>query len=179
MTGHVYKKKPSDEDERVIMRDGDASSSATSESDHAETRKQHRTSRQILLALVTSLKFQIAVVVVTVVCALLVIAELLIDLRIFGLDLANDRQVAKGLYCAYVALLGLFVLENVVKVALMGLAFFQQKLEMFDFVVVILSFSLVVGLAGKDKSADGLGLLVMLRLWRVTRILSSKKRNLL
>lgn len=60
MTGHVYKKKrpAGAEEERVIMHEGDASSSVTSESDHSDPSRA-RSFRHKLDILVHSTKFQV------------------------------------------------------------------------------------------------------------------------
>lgn len=54
----------------------------------------------------------------------------------------------------------------------MGLKFFKHKMEVFDGIVVIVSFSLDVAFSGEEGAVDGVSLIVLLRLWRVTRIVN-------
>jgi len=39
-------------------------------------------------------------------------------------------------------------------------------------VVVVVAFSLILAFGGKENSADSAGLLVILRLWRVSKIIN-------
>lgn len=59
------------------------------------------------------------------------------------------------------------------KMLAMGIRLFKHRMEMFDFVVILLAFSLGLAFGGRENSADGIGLLIILRLWRVTKILNS------
>ena len=47
-------------------------------------------------------------------------------------------------------------------------------MEVFDALVVITSFALDIVYANKEGATSGLGLLIILRLWRVVRILNGK-----
>lgn len=103
---------------------------------------------------------------------LIVIVELFINLRIFELGQQNSSASAI-LHFINITILGLFVLEMGIKALAMGIRFFKHRMEMFDFVVVLLAFSLGLAFGGRENSADGIGLLIILRLWRVTKILNS------
>lgn len=66
----------------------------------------------------------------------------------------------------------MFLLETVVKVCAFGLAFLRLGWEIFDAVVVLVAFTLDVLLQHSHSSANGFGLVIILRLWRVARILN-------
>lgn len=51
-------------------------------------------------------------------------------------------------------------------------SFFQHKLELFDAIIVIVSFVLDILFMHHEGPESGAGLLIVLRLWRVTRILN-------
>lgn len=116
---------------------------------------------------------QVFVVALVIFNCLVVIIELLINLRIFELGQQNNSASAI-LHFINITILGLFVLEMGIKMLAMGLRFFKHRMEMFDFVVILLAFSLGLAFGGRENSADGIGLLIILRLWRVTKILNSE-----
>ena len=66
----------------------------------------------------------------------------------------------------------MFLVEIVVKLYAYRLDFIKQKLEMFDAIIVITSFVLDIVFRNHEGPESGAGLLVILRLWRVTRILN-------
>ncbi|KAH9377031.1 hypothetical protein HPB48_010235 [Haemaphysalis longicornis] len=69
-------------------------------------------------------------------------------------------------------ILSLFLVEIVVKLYAYRLRFFSHKLEVFDAVVVIISFALDVAFRDPESAANGAGLIIVLRLWRVARLLN-------
>uniref|UniRef100_A0A914WIU2 Voltage-gated hydrogen channel 1 n=1 Tax=Plectus sambesii TaxID=2011161 RepID=A0A914WIU2_9BILA len=186
MTGHVYKKKrPPDgeptEEERVIMHEGDASSSSgTSDVDRTSESNTPprflsptgRLRQRVDLAL-HSTKAQVFIVSLVVCNCLVAIVGLLIDLRIFELSGEHDQVVSRVFSYANVAFLGLFVCEMVFKVSVWGMRFFKHRMELFDAVVVLLALALALANFGREPAFEGAALLIMLRLWRVTKILNS------
>lgn len=73
------------------------------------------------------------------------------------------------------ALLTFFMVELAGKLFAYQLEFFHHKFEVFDGLVVIVSFILdIVYITSKD-AFDGMGLLILLRLWRVARIVNGEK----
>ncbi len=78
-------------------------------------------------------------------------------------------------FVVYSGILSLFMIEIMVKLWAFRLDFFRSKLEVFDALVVIISFCLDIAFLGHGEGVNaGVGLLVVLRLWRVTRILNGK-----
>lgn len=55
------------------------------------------------------------------------------------------------------------------------LEFFMHKFEIFDGLVVIVSFVLDIVFISHEDVSDGMGLLILLRLWRVARIVNGEK----
>ena len=164
--------KLQDDLEKVIEKE-DSNSSITTDSD--EKQEFHNLRERVSFILHTN-KFHIIVVALVVLDSLLVIAELLLDMNIIqvsehkgGSDLAP-----KILHYSSLAILSVFIVEIFVKLYAFRLSFFRHKMEMFDAVVVLVSFILDIIFRNKEGPESGAGLLVVLRLWRVTRILNGK-----
>ena len=162
-------KKISDDMERVIEKD-DSNSSVTTESDEGKGIK--RTCRERLCHLLHTNKFQICIVCLVIFDCLLVIAELLIDLRIF--ETGSHSVIPSILHYMSIGILSIFIVEIFVKLYAFRLDFFRQKLEVFDAIVVFVAFGLDVAYASKEGLESGVGLIVILRLWRITRILNGE-----
>ncbi|XP_065836788.1 voltage-gated hydrogen channel 1-like [Oscarella lobularis] len=79
---------------------------------------------------------------------------------------------AEGMHVCGLIVLSLFLVEIILKLYCMDISFFKHKLEVFDAIVVIVSFALDVAYSGNEDAWDGVGLLILLRLWRVTRIIN-------
>ncbi|XP_074640405.1 voltage-gated hydrogen channel 1-like [Tubulanus polymorphus] len=159
-------KKLSDDLERVIEKE-ETSSSVTSDSDET---KEPVTCRSKLQHVLHTNKFQIGVVVLVIIDCLLVIGELLIELEVFALNGHSD--VPHVLHYMSIAILSIFMIELLVKVYAFRLEFFKQKLEVFDGIIVIVSFVLDIVFIKKEGITEAIGLIILLRLWRVARILN-------
>ncbi|KAA8589192.1 hypothetical protein FQN60_010537 [Etheostoma spectabile] len=70
------------------------------------------------------------------------------------------------------ALLTFFIVELLGKLFAYRLEFFQHKFEVFDGLVVVLSFVLDIVFIFHEDQFVGTGLLILLRLWRVARIIN-------
>ncbi|CAB1353941.1 unnamed protein product [Coregonus sp. 'balchen'] len=70
------------------------------------------------------------------------------------------------------ALLTFFMVELAGKLFAYRLEFFHHKFEVFDGLVVIVSFILDIVYIASEDAFDGMGLLILLRLWRVARIVN-------
>ncbi|XP_019617216.1 PREDICTED: voltage-gated hydrogen channel 1-like [Branchiostoma belcheri] len=170
------------------------SSDATSSSGNAEP----KTFREKLLHVLHSTEFQVAVVILVIVDCILVVFELLIDLG--GIKLCEeavraecesagttatmtpaeeaekeaecDHPAPEILHYMSIAILTIFLIEIMFKVYAYQKDYLKHKMELFDAVVVIISFCFDVAYANHEDAFDGIGLLVVLRLWRVTRIIN-------
>ncbi|XP_014668027.1 PREDICTED: voltage-gated hydrogen channel 1-like [Priapulus caudatus] len=170
-------KKVSEDLEKVIVRD-DATSMSTVESEEDNFRTRMPLHDRVN-ALIHGQRFQIFIVVLVIIDVLLVIAELLVDLKVFEMEPgdsgedASESAIGEVLHYASLAILSLFMVEIVVKLYAMRLSFFKHKLEMFDAVVVVVAFSLDIAFTtNKGGAVNGLNLLVILRLWRIARIVN-------
>lgn len=161
-------KKLGDDLERVIEKD-DSNSSVTTETEEA-SKVAPPTCRSQLQHLLHTNKFQIGVVCLVIVDCLLVIAELLIDIRVFQLH--EESPIPQVLHYMSIGILSVFLVEIIIKIYAFRLEFFKQKLEVFDAIIVIVSFALDVAFAKMEGIQSGIGLLIMFRLWRVARILN-------
>lgn len=143
--------------------------------------------------------FQVMVVCLVVLDAIFVLAELLIDLAIIKLEHGHLAPEVRGFcpllsnfpvtdttlcsdatsWCSSqifhylsLALLTFFMVELVGKLYAYRMEFFEHKFEVFDAVVVVISFVLDIVFIFHEDVSDGVGLLILLRLWRVARIIN-------
>ena len=165
-------RKIGDDLEKVIEKD-DSNSSVTTDSE--EGKQNLRTTREKIAHVMHSNKFQIGVIILVIIDCLLVISELLIDLGIVGDH--KHSVVPKVLHYMSIGILAVFMVELAVKIYAMGLDFFRHKMEVFDGIVVVVSFGLDVAFANEENIKGSVGLLIILRLWRVTRVLNGKLKE--
>ncbi|XP_061692090.1 voltage-gated hydrogen channel 1 isoform X2 [Syngnathoides biaculeatus] len=128
------------------------------------------TFRDSLKRLYSSARFQVLVVCLVVLDAIFVLAELLVDLSIIQLE--HGHVAPEVFHYLSLALLTFFMVELAGKLFAYRLEFFQHRFEVFDALVVILSFVLDIVFIFHDDIFDGMGLLILLRLWRVARIIN-------
>lgn len=162
--------KLQDDLEKVIEKE-DSNSSITTDSDD---KQEFRNLRDRLVYILHTNKFHIIVVALVVLDSLLVIAELLLDMNIIQVsEHKGDGDLApRILHYSSLAILSVFIVEIFVKLYAFRLSFFRHKMELFDAFIVIISFVLDIIFRNKEGPESGAGLLVVLRLWRVTRILN-------
>lgn len=128
------------------------------------------TFRGSLRNLFSSDKFQIAVVILVILDAVFVLCELLIDLSIIKAD--AGKIAPQVFHYLSLVLLTFFMVELAGKLYAYRLEFFHHKFEVFDAVVVVVSFVLDIVYVSSEDAFDGMGLLILLRLWRVARIVN-------
>ncbi|KAJ8379514.1 hypothetical protein SKAU_G00002920 [Synaphobranchus kaupii] len=115
-------------------------------------------------------KFQIFVVCLVILDAVFVLCELLMDLSIIKPD---EKHIAPHVFhYLSLALLTFFMVELAGKIFAYQLQFFKHKFEVLDGVVVIASFVLDIVYASNEHAFNATGLLILLRLWRVARIIN-------
>lgn len=200
----AFRKSVSDDTERVVEK-SDTNSSIVSD----DVTKPPQTVREHVAHIIHSRKFQILVICLVVLDCMLVISELLIDLKAFeqeaevghslsesstsshtlvtndepgddvkqALEAAEQRKAATIIaaevlhYCSIV-ILSIFLLEICAKLFAMGKEFFYHKMEIIDAVIVIISFALDIAFIDAEGLASAFGLLVLLRLWRIGRVVN-------
>ncbi|GAB6024805.1 Voltage-gated hydrogen channel 1 [Chamberlinius hualienensis] len=155
-----------DDFDKVIMKD-DSSSSVTEDDN---TIKPFHSVRERLCHILEGYKFQLLVILLVIFDCLLVISELLIDIRILELQVETS-YATKVVHSISLGILSAFLVEIVVKVFAFRIEFFQRKAEIFDAVVVLISFALDVAFHESHDAVNGTGLVIIFRLWRVVRIL--------
>ncbi|XP_020779225.2 voltage-gated hydrogen channel 1 [Boleophthalmus pectinirostris] len=128
------------------------------------------TFRESLKRLYSSERFQVAVVCLVILDAIFVLAELLIDLSI--IEVEHGHIAPEIFHYLSLALLTFFVVELMGKLFAYRLEFFQHKFEVFDGLVVVVSFVLDIVFIFREDAFDAMGLLILLRLWRVARIIN-------
>ncbi|XP_043820016.1 voltage-gated hydrogen channel 1 [Dromiciops gliroides] len=126
--------------------------------------------RTMMRKLFSSHKFQIIIICLVIVDALLVLAELMIDLNIIQHD--KENYAAKVFHFLSIAILTFFMIEIALKLYVFQKEFFYHKFEILDAVIVIISFVLDMVLLFQEHAFEALGLLILLRLWRVARIIN-------
>lgn len=131
--------------------------------------------------------------------AVFVLVELLLDLSIIKQDhdrlaaevtptfvcstsdvliLLHDDSLLQVFHYLSLGLVTFFVVELAGKLFAYRLEFFDHKFEVFDGLVVVVSFVLDVAFLFHEDAFDGVGLLILLRLWRVARIINGEQRPL-
>ncbi|XP_061115549.1 voltage-gated hydrogen channel 1-like [Conger conger] len=115
-------------------------------------------------------KFQIFVVCLVILDVLFVLCELLMDLSIIKSD--EGHIAPQVFHYLSLSLLTFFIVELAAKVFAYQQEFFRHKFEVLDGVVVILSFVLDIVYISHEDAFDAVGLLILLRLWRVARIIN-------
>ncbi|KAK3521709.1 hypothetical protein QTP70_015818 [Hemibagrus guttatus] len=126
--------------------------------------------RDRLKCLFSSERFQIVVVTLVILDALFVLCELLLDLSIIEVD---EHHIAPEVFhYLSLALLTFFMVELGFKLYAFQCEFFHHKFEVFDGIIVIVSFILDIVYISKENAFDGMGLIILLRLWRVARIIN-------
>ncbi|KAG7281580.1 hypothetical protein CRUP_010055, partial [Coryphaenoides rupestris] len=115
-------------------------------------------------------KLSVVVVCLVILDAIFVLAEVLIDLSIIKLE--HDHIAPQVFHYLSLALLTFFMMELAGKLFAYQLEFFQHKFEVFDGLVIVVSFVLDIVYIFNEDSFDGMGFLILLRLWRVARILN-------
>ncbi|XP_028914661.1 voltage-gated hydrogen channel 1 [Ornithorhynchus anatinus] len=157
-----------EDEEEIVSREGDGPPQAPAPV--TTPPRRFTDTRNMLKKLFSAHRFQVTIVCLVIVDALLVLAELLLDLRIIHPD---EKQVApKVFHYLSICILTFFVVEVVLKMFVYRLEFFHHKFEVLDAVVVIISFILDLVLLFREHEFEALGLLILLRLWRVARIIN-------
>lgn len=126
--------------------------------------------RAMLRKLFSSHRFQVIIICLVILDALLVLAELILDLKIIQPD--KNNYAARVFHYMSIAILTFFMLEIFFKLFVFLWEFFHHKFEILDAVVVVVSFILDIVLLFREHEFEALGLLILLRLWRVARIIN-------
>ncbi|XP_007489906.1 voltage-gated hydrogen channel 1 isoform X1 [Monodelphis domestica] len=126
--------------------------------------------RTVMRKLFGSHRFQVIIICLVIMDALLVLAELMLDLKIIQPD--KDNYAARVFHYLSIAILTFFMIEVALKLYVFRLEFFYHKFEILDAVIVIISFVLDIVLLFQEHAFEALGLLILLRLWRVARIIN-------
>ena len=162
-----FKKVAAEDLERVIEKD-DSNSSMTTDSEDGKHVPPN--CRDKLTHVLNTNKFQICVVSLVILDCLLIITELLVDLGVFEFSVTSP--VPKVLHYISIGIVSLFLIEIALKVFCLRLEFFKTKLEVFDAVIVIVAFALNIAFANNEGIQASVGLVIALRLWRITKILN-------
>lgn len=118
-----------------------------------------------------------AVVCLVLLDVLLVISEVILDLHLCSLRthehdnheaIESTKHTIHILHLCSIAILGVFLFEILLKLIAYDVAFFRKPGEVFDALLVSISFALDLKLTG--EAATVVEMLLLLRLWRVTRI---------
>ncbi|XP_036597521.1 voltage-gated hydrogen channel 1 isoform X1 [Trichosurus vulpecula] len=126
--------------------------------------------RTVMRKIFSSHRFQVIIICLVIMDALLVLAELMLDLKIIQPD--QDRYAARVFHYLSIAILTFFMIEVALKLYVFRMEFFYHKFEILDAVIVIISFVLDIVLLFQEHVFEALGLLILLRLWRVARIIN-------
>ncbi|XP_053629803.1 voltage-gated hydrogen channel 1 isoform X2 [Cherax quadricarinatus] len=109
---------------------------------------------------------QVLVVSLVVVDTMLVITELLLDLEMNGFP----SSIPFVLHTLSLSVLALFIVEIGLKIYAYRFDFFTYKGDVFDAIVVIVAMCLDGVYLHSHDAHTGVGLIIVLRLWRVAHI---------
>ncbi|KAM7050834.1 voltage-gated hydrogen channel 1 isoform 1-T2 [Molossus nigricans] len=132
--------------------------------------RRTRDFRATLRKLFSSHRFQVIIICLVVLDSLLVLAELLLDLRIIKSD--QNNYATQVFHYMSIVILTFFMVEIFLKIFVFRLEFFHHKFEILDSIVVVVSFVIDVVFLLREHEFEALGLLILLRLWRVARIIN-------
>ncbi|XP_071093310.1 voltage-gated hydrogen channel 1-like [Haliotis cracherodii] len=88
---------------------------------------------------------------------------------------SNKEIVEHSLHYASLTILAIFVVEVICKIIAEGTHLLKHKAEVFDAIIVLVSFSMDIAfsfVSVTSAAKDAAGLMVLLRLWRITRIIN-------
>ncbi|XP_071515772.1 voltage-gated hydrogen channel 1-like [Panulirus ornatus] len=122
--------------------------------------------RQQLQHFIRSTRCQVLVVALVVVDTMLVITELLLDLEMNG----ASSSIPFVLHTLSLSVLALFIVETGLKIYAYQFDFFTHKGDVFDAIVVIVALFLDAVYLHSHDAHTGVGLIIVLRLWRVVHI---------
>ena len=71
-------------------------------------------------------------------------------------------------------ILSIFMVELIFKIGVLQKEFFHHKLEIFDAFVIVSSFALDIVSLVYEEAFAALELLVLLRLWRIVRVVNGE-----
>ncbi|KAM8960752.1 voltage-gated hydrogen channel 1 [Pelodytes ibericus] len=128
------------------------------------------TFRDALKWLFSCHKFQIVIICLVVLDALFVLIEILLDLELVGEHI--NHVIPEVFHYLSVSVLSFFLIEIAGKLYAFRLEFFHHKFEVFDAVIVIISFIIDIVYISREDIFSAVGLLILLRLWRVARIIN-------
>lgn len=86
----------------------------------------------------------------------------------------NSHCLSQVFHYLSLSILTIFLVEVGFKVFIYRWEFFHHKFEVLDGIVVIVSFILDVILIFREHEFEAVGLLILLRLWRVARIINGR-----
>jgi len=158
------KVRPSTEDLNRVIEKDDSNSSVTTDREGVSIRSR-RTCLDRMARVVDTNKFQISVVCAVAVDGFLVVC---------GLLAAGDglATAALALHCVTIGMLCVFVIEVCIRVLALRRQFYRRRMELFDAAVVLLTIILAAVFAKDESVRSCAGLLILLRLWRVAKILN-------
>lgn len=159
MEGFKKVRSSGDDLDRVVEKD-DSNSSVTTDNDDATRSHLDRLSR-----LIDTTKFQIIVVCAVALDGFIVVVGLLV---------AGDGHTtaAVALHYVSVGMLATFILEIVLRLAGLRRNIRYHKMEIFDSLVTVVAFVLGIVFARNEGIRSSVGLIILLRLWRVAQILN-------
>lgn len=114
--------------------------------------------------------FHIVVLCLVIIDVIIVLVQLLVDHDIIKVhDEEAKEKIEHGLHVTSIAILVIFLCELFLKLYVYRLRFFKKYCELFDGVVVVISFILdIIPTMGTTEAE----LIIIARLWRVARIVN-------
>ena len=130
------------------------------------------TTKEKLRHILHSKALHLIIILLVLFDSVLVIFELLFDLEAFGEE--NKDHIVREIFHGFsIGILSMFMIELILKLWADHQHFIRHKIEVLDAVVVVISWILDIALVFFDStSVLALELILLLRLWRVFRIVN-------
>ncbi|KAK0068886.1 voltage-gated hydrogen channel 1 [Biomphalaria pfeifferi] len=127
-------------------------------------------------------KYMMVVIVLVIVDICLILVELFLELAYMKKNHPMPEEITMTFLLLSISILIIFVVEIIMRIYAMGLAYFTHLIEVFDGTVIIVSLILdLVTLSQSGLEVMAADMIILFRLWRVTRLftgfISSLKRQ--
>ena len=130
------------------------------------------TKKEKLRHILHSKALHLIIILLVLIDSILVIFELLFDLGAFGED-AKEHVVREVFHGFSIGILSMFMIELILKLWVDHTHFIRHKIEIVDAVVVVVSWIIdIIIVFIPNKGLIAVELLVLLRLWRVFRVVN-------
>ena len=126
----------------------------------------------VIRSFLSSREFHWVVIILTIINVILLFVEIAIE-EVSGME--KHKHALEGISAASLSIVSFFMLEIFVTVLAFGPAYYYKEegwgFRLFDACIVATSFSLELALRGSEEEISSL--LIILRLWRIVKLITT------